>query len=203
MFGMNKIGIMGGTFNPIHNGHLILAEEAYEQLGLDLILFMPTKTPPHKDKASVLSEEHRVKMVSLAIHNNDHFELSYMELERKGITYTADTLTLLRDENPQIEYYFIIGADSLFAMMEWHKPERIFELCTLIVANRDDNDPMKLEEKAEEYRQGYGAKIKQILMPKIDIASGSLRQWVRNGKSIRYYVPDSVLEYIIEHHLYD
>ncbi len=122
----SKIGIMGGTFNPIHFAHLILAESAYEELNLDKILFMPSKKPPHKLNESIESDEHRIQMIQLAIKSNPHFDLSCVELEREGITYTADTLEELNRNYPQDEFYFIIGADSLFQIEDWWHPEQIF-----------------------------------------------------------------------------
>ena len=134
---MTKVGIMGGSFNPIHTGHLILAEHAFKQVELDKILFMPLKDPPHKDKTTMISDKHRVEMVSLAIEDNPHFELSRLELDREGTTYTVDTLSILTKENPGIEYFFIVGADSFLMMQEWKKPKKLFDLAKIIVANRE------------------------------------------------------------------
>lgn len=199
---MKKAGIMGGTFNPIHNGHLFLAENAYEQIGLDYILFMPSKNPPHKMKSELASDEHRTNMVKLAIKDNPHFQLSTLELEREGITYTADTLTILTRDNPDTEYYFIEGADSLFMMQSWKKPQTIFELSTVVVAGRDNVDFNKLNNQAEYFEKSFKAKILLLKMPTIQIASASIRDRVSNEKSIRYYVPDAVRNYIKEHKLY-
>lgn len=133
-----KIGIMGGTFDPIHVGHLILGEKAYEQLGLDKILFMPAGNPPHKrNRKGRASDEQRVEMVNLAIQGNPHFELSLIEMNAEGFTYTYCTLETLKKQNPDTDYYFIIGADSLYNFATWMEPARICQACTIVVATRD------------------------------------------------------------------
>ena len=123
---MKRIGIMGGTFNPIHSVHLIMAQVAYHQFHLDKVLFMPSKHPPHKDNSVIISDEHRTRMIQLAIDGNSNFEFSDLELKREVTTYTSDTLTYLTEKNPDTEYYFIIGGDSLEQLENWHKPEVIF-----------------------------------------------------------------------------
>ncbi len=199
---MMKLGIMGGTFNPIHFGHLFLAENAYEQIGLDQILFMPSKNPPHKAKPSQVTDQQRVEMIALAIGDNPHFALSTFELERSGYTYTADTLTLLKEENPEKEYYFIVGADSLFMMHQWYQPQTIFSLCTVVAAGRDNVDPERLEQQAEYLRQQYQANIMLLDMPTIQIASGEIRKRMKEQRSVRYYLPEAVIEYINKNRLY-
>lgn len=199
---MMKLGIMGGTFNPIHFGHLFLAENAYEQIGLDQILFMPSKNPPHKDKPYQVTDQQRVEMIALAIGDNPHFALSTIELERTGYTYTSDTLTLLKQEDPEKEYYFIVGADSLFMMHQWHEPQTIFSLCTVVAAGRDNVEPEQLKQQAEYLRQQYQANILLLDMPTIQIASGEIRQRMKEQRSVRYYLPDSVIEFIKNNKLY-
>lgn len=199
---MNKVGIMGGTFNPIHFGHLFLAENAYEQVGLDQIIFMPSKNPPHKAKPELITEQQRVDMISLAIKDNPHFTLSTMELERDGYTYTADTLSILKKENPNMEYYFLIGADSLFMLPKWKDPQIILGLCTIVAASRDHVDYEKLEEQARYLRNTFGASIIIIKMPTIQISSANIRDRVANKETIRYYVPQAVNEYIEANQLY-
>lgn len=199
---MKKVGIMGGTFNPIHFGHLFLAENAYEQVGLDEILFMPTKNPPHKQKTDIISDEHRINMVSLAIEDNSHFSLSTIELEREGTTYTADTLAQLKHENPDNDYYFIVGADSFFDMPEWKTPKTIFDLSTILVAGRDHVKVEKLEKQLEYFKSNYNARIVILDMPTIQFSSVKIRERILYNKSIRYYVPDKVTTYIRDNHLY-
>lgn len=199
---MKKVGIMGGTFNPVHFGHLFLAEQAYEQLALDKVLFMPSKNPPHKAKPESVSEQGRVDMIELAIRENPHFELSTVELEREGMTYTADTLTILTEQHADTEYFFIVGADSLFMMQNWWKPETIFKLCTVAAANRDNMDQAGIERQAEYLKLTFGASIALINMPMIQISSAEIRKRISAEKSVRYYLPDSVYDYIRKNRLY-
>lgn len=199
---MKKIGIMGGTFNPIHNGHLFLAENAYEQIGLDQILFMPSKNPPHKAKPNMVTDQQRVEMIQLAIQDNPHFALSTLELERDGYTYTADTLTLLAKGNQEIRYYFIVGADSLFMMQQWYQPQIIFDLCTVVAAGRDQVDENKLAAQAELLKKQFHADIQLVVMPTMQIASADIRDRVTQNKTIRYYLPDQVAQFINQHQLY-
>ncbi|MBH1940972.1 nicotinate-nucleotide adenylyltransferase [Mobilitalea sibirica] len=197
-----KVGIMGGTFNPVHNGHLILAENAYEQIGLDNVIFMPTKNPPHKNITELVSEEHRYNMVRLAVMENPHFTLSDMELSRKGVTYTADTLSILKDKNPDDSYYFIVGADSFFMLQTWKDPQTIFNLSTIIVAGRDRINQDDMEQQLNFLVKTYHANVEFLDMPNIDISSAMIRERIANNQSVKYYVPDSVWAYIIKHYLY-
>lgn len=199
---MKKIGIMGGTFNPIHFGHLFLAENAYEQLGLDQVWFIPSKNPPHKRKPEDITEQQRIDMIQLAIQENPHFELSTLELEREGMTYTADTMKILREQNPGIAYYFIIGADSLFLMDQWYQPQVIFDNCTIAAANRDNADQAALEKQVQLLKKQFNANIILIDMPTVQVSSCNIRERVAARKSIRYYLPGSVREYIESKHLY-
>lgn len=220
---MNKIGIMGGTFNPIHTAHLILAEEAYEQLGLDKILFMPSKKPPHKLNEEIVNNEHRMNMITLSIQGNEHFELSTLELEREGITYTSDTLReLTTSSQVQLtsesmthsnmltqplkssgdkEYYFIVGGDSLFMMESWWEPEVIFRLSHIVVAIRGEAKE-DLKDKIAYLTDKYNASIHLLHTPNLEISSHELRKSRKDGKSIRYYVPELVYQYIVDNDLY-
>ena len=135
---MSRIGIMGGTFNPIHNGHIKLALTAYKELQLDKVWFMPSKNPPHKKKNDIASDYHRVNMIKLAIESYKDFELSEVELKLEGINYTADSLLYLKERYPLDEFFFILGADSLINIEKWYKPEQLFKLTSFVVASRDD-----------------------------------------------------------------
>lgn len=199
---MNKIGIMGGTFNPIHNGHLFLAENAYEQTGLDKVLFMPSKNPPHKDKPMNITEQQRVDMVKLAIQGNPHFQISEMELKRDGFTYTADTLTLLKRENPGIHYYFIVGTDSLFMMQNWVKPQVIFDQCSVVVAGRNFAQDEQILKHIEFLKANFKADIIYVRMPMIQISSQDIRHRIATGKTVKYFLPDKVIDYINDNNLY-
>ncbi len=199
---MRMIGIMGGTFNPIHNGHLFLAENAYEQVGLEQIVFMPSKNPPHKAKPERITDWQRAEMIALAIKDNPHFILSTMELERDGFTYTADTLELLVKEHPETKYHFIVGADSLFMMDQWKEPQKIFDLCTVVAACRDGVDLGMLSEQAQYLRERFHGEILLVEMPMMQVSSENIRERAARQQSLRYYLPDCVIEYMKENQLY-
>ena len=199
---MKKVGIMGGTFNPVHYGHLFLAEVAYEQLGLDQILFMPSKNPPHKEKPKDVTGQQRVDMLKLAIQDNPHFQLSLVELEREGMTYTADTLSILAQTHPDTQYYFIVGADSLLAMQQWWNPQTVFDNCIVVAACRDFVDKEQLQQHAKYLENNFKAKIIIIDMPTIQIASSDIRERLAQDKSVRYYIPTAVYDYINKKELY-
>lgn len=198
-----RTGIMGGTFDPIHTGHLILGERAFEQFGLDKVLFMPSGNPPHKtDRAGGATNEQRVEMVRRATENNPHFELSLEEMHADGYIYTCRTLERLRSQNPDTEYYFIMGADSLLSFETWYHPEEICRQCVLVVAVRDHLPQEQLDSQIAHITRLYGADIRKLSSPNIDISSHQIREWLRAGQSCRYYLPDSVLAFIREQEIY-
>ena len=191
-----KIGIMGGTFDPIHNAHLALAEAAYEQLGLDYVLFIPACQPPHKHKSGVSSADIRTDMVKLAIESNPHFVFSDIELKRTGKSYTVDTLTELHQMNDNAEYYFIMGADSLFAISSWYKPEEIMQKAIIAAGIRDGKTVEEMNTCIDELKERYNADIRFLKFPDLDISSTDLRGIRADGRSIRYLVPEKVNDYI-------
>ncbi|MEE1255788.1 MAG: nicotinate-nucleotide adenylyltransferase [Lachnospiraceae bacterium] len=195
-----KIGIMGGTFNPIHNGHVALADAAYKTFSLDKVLFMPSGNSYMKQH--VLDNSKRVSMVSKAIESISYFELSTIEVERFGNTYTSETLQQLTQQNPDVQYYFIMGADSLFHIEKWKDPEIIFQLSTLICMVRDDYNMADIKKKGAELAQ-RGADILYLNMPKIDISSTDIRNRVKLHQSISELVPEKVEKYILQEHLYE
>ena len=196
-----KIGIMGGTFNPIHIGHLMLAEHAYEEFSLDEVIFLPSARPPHKDQ-QILSDINRKEMILLATQDNPHFSFSSLEFERKGTTYTVDTMRELNKRYPKDTFYFIIGADSFFALESWYNPKELFRQTSFVVATRDGHKKEELEKHKNTLEQQYQAKIQFLNSPNIEISSRSIRKRVLEGKSISYYVPKAVEEYIKRHRLY-
>lgn len=200
---LKKIGIMGGTFNPIHIGHLLIAEKAREQLGLDCILFMPSGMPYMKDCREVLPGEIRTKMVELAIQSNPFFTISTMEVDREGLTYTYETLECLRSQNPDTEYYFILGADSLWKIEEWKHPERIFAACHILAAIRDNKSTEEMQNQAYYLKEKFNAHITLLQTGHMEVSSSMIRTLCREGKSIRYLVPDAVYDYITQNELYD
>ncbi len=200
---MKKIGIMGGTFDPIHIGHLILGETAYEQLGLDIVRFLPSGNPPHKrNRSGGASEEERVQMVSLAIEGNEHFELSLEDMVKDDYSFTYSLLERFKAQNPQEELYFIIGADSLFDFEKWRNPARICQLCTLVVATRNQTSEDALDAQIRLLEEKYRGHFIKLRSPDLDIASSEIRKMVTRNESIRYYVPESVREYIVSKNMY-
>ncbi len=198
-----KIGIMGGTFDPIHIGHLILGEKAYEQMGLDQVWFMPAGNPPHKqNRVGRASDIQRVEMVKKAIAGNPHFALSLIEMNADGYSYTYRTLENLVKENPDTDYYFIIGADSLYSFATWKEPKRICSACTIVVATRNHMPLKELNEEMTFLSQQFGGQFLRLDTLNIDISSEQIRDWICRGESIRYYVPDQVGEYIRSHQIY-
>lgn len=198
-----KVGIMGGTFDPIHLGHLILGEKAYEQLGLETVLFMPSGNPPHKrHREGRASDEDRSEMVGLAIADNPHFALSLMEMHEEGYTYTFHTLETLCHEHPDTDYYFIIGADSLYSFDTWREPQRICDACTLVVAARNHVPDDELDAAIRKTAAFYHADIIRLDTMNIDISSHIIRKWTSDSKSLKYYVTDPVMDYISKHGLY-
>lgn len=199
-----RVGIMGGTFDPIHIGHLMLAECAYEQFQLEKIMFMPSGNPPHKrNRTDGASDEQRTEMVRLAIADNVRFVLDTEEMERKGLSYTNETLRRLNEKHPDTDYYFIIGGDSLMAFDTWKNPEVICQNCILVAAVRDQLAIETMREKMDHLKEKYGARIYLLKTPDVDISSSNLRKWCQEHRSIRYYVPEAVRKYILAHHVYE
>ena len=198
---IQRLGILGGTFDPIHHGHLVAAGEAHHQLGLDLVLFVPAGTPPHKPERPISAAQHRLPMIEQAIAGKPHFALSRVDVDRPGPHYTVDMLSLLRDEwGPGPEFFFIEGPDSLADMPTWYRPQRLIELCELAVVKRPgvEVDLPRLESRLP----GITSIIHWVQMPLLEISSSDLRSRVREGRPIAYLVPPGVEAYIQEHHLY-
>ncbi len=198
-----RIGIMGGTFDPIHIGHLILGETAYEQFHLDQVLFLPAGNPPHKtNRSGRATDEQRVEMVRRAIAGNPHFDLSLAEMHADGYTYTYRTLEKMQGEMPDAEFYFIIGADSLYDFEQWKEPARICKSARIVVATRDHLENNLLDQQMlylTEQMHGIFLKLESL---NIDISSHMLRDWIKKERTIRYYVPDDVASYIYENKIY-
>lgn len=196
---MADIGIMGGTFNPIHYAHLLIAQSAYEQLKLDKVLFITGGNPPHKDGQPIVDAKLREQMVESAISENPGFEVCSYETDKQEYSYTAETLEYLKKTNPQDNFFFIIGADSLAYLERWYKPEKIAELATIAVYERDGFDTFALAHRIIEF---INAKVVIIDAPQFDISSSLIRQKIREGKSVKYMVPDAVIEIIEDKRLY-
>lgn len=197
-----KIGIMGGTFNPIHNAHLLLAENAREQFGLDRIIFIPSGQSYMKEHEDIPSGELRYQLVKMAIQENPYFTCSRLEIDRPGRTYTVDTLRELKRMYPGDELFFIMGADSLCGMEQWYQFENIFELAAILVAVRDEMDETKLDDIITHMKTIFRADIRMIMTERMDISSTIIREKIRNGKSVRYLLPEECAEYICLKNIY-
>jgi len=198
-----KLGVLGGTFDPPHIGHLILAEEARLALGLGQVLFVPAGAPWRKVGQELSPREDRLAMVRLAVGDDADFAVSTLEIEREGPSYTAETLAALRDQfGLETEFFFIMGADSLADFPRWHQPQRILELARLAVAERPEAEDAGFGEVlAEELAEAMRQRVVWLRMPRIDISATAVRDRVRRGLSIRYWVPPAVEEYIRKHGL--
>ncbi len=193
-----RIGIYGGTFDPVHLAHLVLAEQCREQLSLDEIWFMPAAHPPHKAIAGISPAKDRLQMLEFAIAGHAQFRISELELNRPGPSYTVDTLQQLVAERPEVEWSLLIGADSLRDFRTWREPERIARLAEIAVVNRGGETAPDLAT----FRQEFGNRIRQVEIPDLQISATDLRQRVRSGRSIRYLVPRAVEVYIRQSGLY-
>jgi nicotinate-nucleotide adenylyltransferase len=200
--GIHRLGVMGGTFDPIHLGHLVAAEAAREQFDLEQVLFVPALLPPHKQDRAITPAEHRHAMVLLATANHPRFLASRVELDRPGPSYTVDTLRLLRTTHPQARLYFITGADALMELDTWKDPEELLRLCCMIVVSRPGCDREGLRAKAADLERRTGCHVEELTAPALAISSHDLRQRVAEGKSLRYLVPREVRDYIFKHRLY-
>jgi len=189
---ITKLGILGGTFDPPHIGHLILAQSAIEKFQLDKILFMPAARQPHKQNQEVTSAEIRLRLLKLAVKGNSRFEISDIEIKRSGVSYTCDTLKELSNIYLKARLYLIIGGDNINDIETWKNPEQIFSMAQVIAATRPDSKPECL----------YMDRIDIFNMPQVDISSTMIRKLVKHGKSIKYLVPDDIEKYIIENNLY-
>lgn len=199
---MRRIGIMGGTFNPVHNGHLLIAENARAQLSLDEVRFIPNGAPPHKMEEHIADGGHRLSMIALAIEGNHAFVADDRELQRARVSYTYLTLRELHEESPEDQLFFIMGGDSLRDFKTWYHPEDICACAALAAAAREDCDRSHLLGYARELKQLFDARVYLIATPELSVSSSGVRARVRAGDTIRYQVPEAVRAYIEEHHLY-
>lgn len=199
-----KIGIMGGTFNPIHKGHLLLGSTAMETAALDEVWFMPSGIPAHKSNAELVSAKKRFAMVKLAVEEYEGFHASSFEIDRPGFTYTADTMEALTKMYPQHEFYFIIGGDSLMKFHHWVKPEVISAHTTLLAAGRNGYSEEELRLQMENLQQKFGTKVKLLSMPELNISSNQIRMCFQQNtqEEIEMFLPDKVFDYISTYKLY-
>lgn len=193
-----KTGIFGGAFNPVHNGHLALAEQYKKALSLDRIIFIPTANPPHKSSDGLIDGKHRINMLGLCVGEDEL--VSDIEFMRDGKSYTYLTICELKEKYPDDEFFLIVGADQFFYFEKWYKFEEILSACTVVTAAREKNQYYEmLEFKAEH------PKLKDVVVSEfdvIDISSSQIRDMIKNGEDVSYYIPESVNRYIKEHRLY-
>jgi nicotinate-nucleotide adenylyltransferase len=195
-----RLGILGGTFNPPHLGHLVCSQEAYRELQLDRVMLIPARIPPHKPVEHEPGPEHRLELCRLAVANDDRFEVSAIELGRDGPSYTVDTLKELTSKASTSELFLIVGGDIAAGLPSWREPERVLELATLAIAKRRGTSRAAVESSLHALNGGGRARFFQ--MPRIGVSSTMIRRRVRAGQPIRYLVPDRVAEYIEQHQLY-
>ena len=194
---LRRLGIYGGTFDPVHWGHLLLAESAREQLDLDAVWFVPADRPVHKQEATISEPRHRIQMLEFATTGLPRFDVSRVEIGKDAPAYTVDTLARLSSEHPDVELFFLIGGDSLSDLPTWKDPERIVELATLVAFNRGDTRLVVPDESA-----GYADRIVQLSMPACGLSATDLRHRAKTGQSLLFRTPRSVELYIQQHKLY-
>lgn len=197
-----KIGIMGGTFNPVHIGHLFVAEAAREAFSLEQVIFIPTGDPPHKEPSQLASGRDRIRMLQLAVRDNPLFQVNEMEITREGTTYTIDTLIEWKAAHPKDQVFFIIGGDTLPELKTWRTFEKVARLCSFVVYQRFGYNKTDLEKEAERLFQIYQAEILFMEGSYLEVSSSSVRARLAENQTIRYLVPDNVVNYILEHKLY-
>jgi nicotinate-nucleotide adenylyltransferase len=195
-----RIGILGGTFNPPHLGHLVAAQEAYRELDLDQVILIPAGVPPHKPIDDEPGLQHRLELCKVAFDDDERFTVSDVELRRDGPSFTVDTLDVLRSQSPSDNLFLILGGDIAAGLPKWHEPERVLELATVAIAQR--RGTAKTAVKAALGQLPGGERARFFQMPRIGISSTMVRRRVRAGQPIRYFVPDGVMHYIEAHGLY-
>jgi nicotinate-nucleotide adenylyltransferase len=196
-----RIGIFGGTFDPPHIGHQILAAEALEQLKLDQIFWVLTPFPPHKIQQKITTLTHRLRMVELAIESNLKFILSRVDIDRQPPHYAVDTMSILRKQAPDDEFYYLMGMDSLYDLPAWHCPTDFVDLCNGIVVMVRQGEILETS-KLDSEITGLDSKLHYLKTPIIEISASDIRTRIGDGKQYRYFVPEKVYQYIVNNHLY-
>ncbi|MGB9867808.1 MAG: nicotinate-nucleotide adenylyltransferase [Bacillota bacterium] len=197
------IGVMGGTFDPIHLGHLVAAEQVIEGFGLDRVIFVPAGIPPHKQGRQVTDAEHRYNMVLLATLDHPRFEASRAEIDRSGVSYTAETILEFREAlGPEARLYFITGADAIKDVDSWYRVDDLFRACEFIAVTRPGYDLARLQELEVRLGPEKFRKIHPYSVSGVAISSSEIRERLLRGKSVKYLVPDRVLQYIRKYQLY-
>ena len=199
---MKSLAIMGGTFDPIHYGHLVAAEQVRHEFQCDKVLFIPAARPPHKENKVISSVEHRLKMTELAVQSNRFFEVSTVEIDRPGPSYTIDTVKKLHERYKPENLYFITGADAVLEIITWKNVEELLSLSYFVAATRPGYDITNLQEKLHMLPKACFQKIVQVYVPALAISSTDIRRRVREKEPIKYLLPESVENYILHYRLY-
>lgn len=199
---MSKIGIMGGTFDPIHYGHLVTAEAVRDEFNLDKVIFVPAGNPPHKKARKVTAGQHRYMMTILATISNPKFEVSTIELTKKGYTYTIDTMREFKEMLPDSTFYFITGADAVLEILKWKDSEELLKICEFVAATRPGFDISELEKELNFIKEKHNKIIYKLEVPSLAISSTDIRRRVSEGRSIKYLLPEPVERYIYKNGLY-
>ncbi|MDW7668196.1 MAG: nicotinate-nucleotide adenylyltransferase [Bacillota bacterium] len=198
----NKIGIMGGTFDPIHYGHLVIANEVLFKFDLHKIIFVPTGNPPHKRSTALADAYHRYMMTQFATMTNSSFDVSNIEVEKDGIAYTVDTIKELKNKYKDTKLYFITGTDAVLDLPNWKDPEEILNLCTFISVNRPGYVTDTLDDKLNKLMEKYKGEILSIKAPQLKISSTDIRNRIQEGRPTKYLLPENVEQYILKKGLY-
>ena len=202
MHKIKSLGIIGGTFNPIHYGHIVAAECARDAFKLDRVVFVPAARPPHKVLDEVLDSQRRYEMVQMAVQDNPDFAVSALELKRQGLSYTVETIASYQQEFPGAKIFFIIGVDALLLIKNWKDVERLASLCSFIVVTRPGYQLSHEEENFREIPASVWKKILVVPIPGLYISSSDIRQRVAKGQTIKYLLPPAIEEYILKNDLY-
>ncbi|SDA65065.1 nicotinate-nucleotide adenylyltransferase [Butyrivibrio sp. INlla18] len=197
-----RIGILGGTFDPIHNAHLLLGESAREQFNLDRVIYIPNNLAHLPNRTEITPGDVRYQMVKMAISDNPYFTCSRIEIDKPEGTYTYNTIQELKVMYPGDELYLILGGDSIIGIDTWYKAKDLLTSCTILAAVREDDDLAALDKKKNELKKIYNADIRLLKFNRIDISATEIRQRIRSGRSVRYMLPDEVVEFLCIKGLY-
>lgn len=197
-----SIGLMGGTFDPIHHGHLVTAEEARCQFGMEKVVFIPAGIPPHKVRRDISPSQHRYEMTKLAVATNPYFTVSDLEINREGASYTIDTVLAMKEKYQEQELFFITGADAVLEILTWRNVVGLLEMCTFLAATRPGFKLESLGSKLAHLSREHLTKIKTLEVPALAISSTEIRRRVQQGRPIKYQLPEAVESYIYQNALY-
>ena len=197
-----RLGMMGGTYDPIHYGHLVAAEEARYQLELEKVIFIPAGRPPHKTKREISAARHRLNITRLAVASNPFFMVSDIEIMKPGLSYAIDTVQIFKEQFPQAELFFITGADAVFEILSWKRVEELLRLCCFVAATRPGYKLDELSKNIPGFPINGKKRIITMEVPALAISSTDLRRRVREGRPIKYLVPEAVEAYILNNNLY-